>query len=140
MYLPWPQTRCRCHGRELLYLVGTRLSLCAQFHLQHRVSDIRSAQESRSSVALIHPPPLPLGCGGVQRRERLIGTGIEKKKPRYLCHQLVAADNVQSVNDHAAALYTRIHTGSLSAEQVAEPAPCPRQHIFFSSSHLLFLF
>lgn len=55
----------------------------------------------------------------------------EKKKPRYLCHQLVAADNVQSVNDHATALYTRVRTGSLSAEQVAEPAPCPRQHIFF---------
>lgn len=80
-------------------------------------------------MALVHPPPRPLR--GVEEGRGSLAQGEKKKKPHYLCHQLVAADDVQSVNDHAAARYTRVHTGSLSAEQVAEPAPCPCQHIFF---------
>lgn len=77
VYLPRPQTRCRCHGRELLYLVGTRLSLSAQFHLQRQVSDIWSAQESRSSVALVRPPPLPLR--GVEGGRGSLAQGERKK-------------------------------------------------------------
>lgn len=66
--------------------------------------------------------------------EKFTGAECERclaVRPRFLCHRLVATDEVQSVNSYAV-----VNTGRRSAEQVA--AWCPRQHML--SSHLLFLY
>lgn len=101
----------QCHRYELLYLVRIGTSLSAPSPPQHQVSDVWSAGESYSSVALFSPGG-ELGASESGRDSLAMSSRWKSclsSGPRFHCHQLVVANNVLSVNSHVAAVCMHTH-------------------------------